>query len=203
MKKKAFSLVVILLIIVFLVFIYEKNYSVESKSKVDHSLEQESAINDLSNYNKIVGSIQNEFAIDGYTEILGDRGDIVVVPDSITGKDESIGQYGFYQRSKKFVYKNPDNAVVIILSISADENRGNNVWEHSINYTEDLFNPATGPLSESYNEVFPSTEVAQYSFAGDGFSISVLGISDNLNGEEVFTISEIAKFIDQISKYLK
>ncbi|MGE7946009.1 hypothetical protein [Lysinibacillus sp. NPDC093688] len=189
----------IIVVVVFLISLVIYN----SKSNADGS-SNNNFINgeiDFSNFNKINEKITNEFTFPGYEEILGEKGDIVIVPDSITGKDESLSKQGFYQRNKKYVYKNPEKGVVIILSITAATSQSNNTWEHSIYYTEDLFNPQSGDLSKTYNENYPSSEVAQYSFLGNGYAISVLGISNNLSNQEVFTLSETTQFVDALSTY--
>lgn len=197
MRKTILTLTIIVVFLISLLIYY-------SKSDADGNSNNDSINEELnfSSFNKINEKISDEFTFPGYEEILGEKGDIVVVPDSITSKDESLGKQGFYQRNKKYVYKNPEKGVVIILSISATASRSSNTWEHSIYYTEDLFNPQSGDLSKTYYENYPSSEVALYSFLGNGYAISVLGISNNLTNQEVFTLSETAQFVDALSNYL-
>lgn len=195
-KKRYFIIFFVILVSIGGGYVFYNN-SEYSKENPENELSNEKV--ELSNYNQLIDRIANEFTFRGYEEVLGETGNIVVVPDSITGKDEGLDSLGLYQRNKKYVYKNPENATVIILSISASENRDENMWEHSVYYTKDMFNYEIENASDKY----PVTEVAQYSFMGDGYVVSVLGISDNIQNKDVFTVSEVAQFVDELSKYLK
>ncbi|MFB7159272.1 MULTISPECIES: hypothetical protein [unclassified Lysinibacillus] len=197
MRKTILTLTIAVVFLISLLIYYSKS-DADGSSNNDFFNEEF----DFSSFNKMNEKITDEFTFPGYEEILGEKGDIVVVPDSITGNDESLGKQGLYQRNKKYVYKNPEKGVVIILSITAAASKSNNTWEHSIYYTENLFNPQSGDLSKTYHDNYPSSEVAQYSFLGNGFAISVLGISNNLTNQEVFTLSETAQFVDALSTYL-
>lgn len=154
-----------------------------------------------SNYKLLVDRIQNEFTMEGYKEILGDNGDIVVVPDIIAGPQDNFPE-GLYLRNKKFIYKNADNGMVIILSISAAEEREERFWNHSISYAKEAYNSQTSIYKDTYNSIFPDSEVSIYEFSGDGYSLSIVGISNNPNNMDVFTLNETAQFLQELNKYL-
>lgn len=151
---------------------------------------------DTSKYEKLVNRIQKEFTMEGYKEILGENSDIVVVPDIIDGRQDI--PEGLYQRNKKFIYKNSHNGMIIILSISAAEERVDRFWNHSINYSKGIYNSETGLYKDTYNSIFPNSEVSIYDFAGDGYSLSIVGISNNPLKEEVFTLSQTAQFLQEL-----
>lgn len=155
---------------------------------------------DTSKYELLLNRIQKEFTMKGYKEILGENSDIVVVPDIIDGRQD-IPQ-GLYQRNKKFIYKNSHNGMIIILSISAAENRVGRFWNHSINYAKENYNSETGIYKDTYNSIFPNSEVSIYDFAGDGYSLSIVGISNNPLNDDVFTLSQTAQFLKELEKYL-
>lgn len=156
---------------------------------------------DTSNYKLVVDRIQNEFTMEGYKEILGENGDIVVVPDIIAGSQDNFPE-GLYLRNRKFIYKNADNGMVIILSISAAEEREERFWNHSISYVKDKYNSQTGIYKDTYNSIFPDSEVSIYEFLGDGYSLSIVGISNNPNNMNVFTLNETAQFLQELNQYL-
>lgn len=155
---------------------------------------------DTSKYELLVSRIQKEFTMEGYKEILGENSDIVVVPNVIDGRQDN--PEGLYQRNKKFIYKNPHNGMIIILSISATEERVGRIWNHSINYTKGNYNSETGLYKDTYNSIFPDSEVSIYDFMGNGYSLSIVGISENPLKEEVFTLSQTAQFVQELEKYL-
>ncbi|GEN85247.1 hypothetical protein SLU01_35590 [Sporosarcina luteola] len=155
---------------------------------------------DTSKYELLVNRIQKEFTMEGYKEILGENSDIVVVPDIIAGQQDI--PEGLYLRNKKFIYKNSNNGMIIILSISASEKRVDRFWDHSINYAKENYNSETGIYKDTYDSIFPDSEVSIYDFRGDGYSLSIVGISDNPLNEDVFTLSQTAQFLQELEKYL-
>ncbi|WP_042472032.1 hypothetical protein [Bacillus ndiopicus] len=156
---------------------------------------------DTSNYELLVNRIKNEFNVEGYKEILGENGDIVVVPDIIDGQQDIFPE-GLYYRNKKFVYKNSENGMIIILSISAAEEREGRFWNHSISYDSESYNSKTGMYKDTYNAIFPNSEASIYEFTGNGYSLLLVGISSNLDNVDVFTLNETAQFLQELAKYL-
>ena len=72
--------------------------------------------------------------------------------------------------------------------------------QHS--YTGEKYNSETGVYKDTYNTIFSDSEVSIYGFSGNGYSLSIVGVSNNPDNLEVFTLSQTAQFLQELEKHL-
>jgi len=156
---------------------------------------------DLESFNNITTAIYDNFEFEGYTQIFKNATNTVVVPDIVAGRQDL--ENGLYDRSQQFMYKNPANGAIITVNISAKEPSDNDPsWNHSIGYDPGLQNDPEGFHKDSYDPIFSDSEVYLYSFDTHNVKVSVIGISENPHDKKVFTLSELARFVDQLVQFL-
>ena len=157
-------------------------------------------INNLKNYNKIVNAILYDFNLEGWKEIIGKNGSIVVVPDKVAGKQDGLNS--IYAKQKNFIFKNSDKGVVILLNISATEEGNESKWHASIGYDPIFHNSKVNRFKDSYSANMPNSEVYLYNFAMKGCNINIVAISENPKGVSAYTVTEAARFSEKIAELI-
>lgn len=192
-KKTIFVLIICFVVALIGILIYKQNNSVETDN---NTLSKE--------YEKLVKLIQEDFQIEGYEQIMKNNMDnIVVVPDSVAGRQDTPG--GLYERHKNYVFKNKEEGVVVLLDITSNNlDLTKRIWTHSMGYTPSLFNSPDPDHKhhEYYDEIYTNAESSLYSFIGKGYNVSIMAISDNPKNIEVFTLSKAATFVDSLIEFM-
>lgn len=154
------------------------------------------------NYKKVNQILMEKFKPIGYREILGDSGDVIVVPDSVAGRQDMAG--GLYSREKHYTYKNIDKSVIVLVSLSSNSNQyPAHTWRHSNGYAPSIYNTKDGKFKDSFGEHLPKSEVYTYAFEANGYNICITAISDNLSDQPVYTLSLLAEFTDELAKLIE
>lgn len=154
-------------------------------------------------FEKIQELIQDELKVQGY-ETLFARNETfdVAVPGEIAGNKEA--EY-LYKNHRQYIFKNKEKAIVIVLDISRNdiETQGRR-WTHSMGYNPVIHNSTQIERYEKlYDEVYPKSQVYQYSFREQGYNLSVIGISEIYGDDNMHTLGEIINFTVKLNDLLR
>lgn len=154
---------------------------------------------DYEAFYKYIEKINRKFEVTGYTQILKDTDSVVAVPDSLFGRQDF--DKGLYSRQKSFFFKNKDNGVVILLSVSACKTELTPSWTSSIGYTTSLYNQPEGRFKDTYSNKFSDNEVYVFSFVRDNVNVQLISIAKE-SGDKILALDEMVKFLNQMQKQL-
>lgn len=194
MKQKIYIILVIIMTFISGIWVNKYYYSKQKINQTEYNIDA---------FKNVVTKVKSSFNVDGYENILGNSGYTVAVPDSVAGRQD-FSLEGLYSREQNFIYKNPNNSVVILMSITANKKISTEKeWQHSIGYESRIHNSKTNNYKNYYSGTFSTSDVYLYSFASQGYNISLVAISENLSNQEVFTASELVRFTDKLVNFLK
>lgn len=157
------------------------------------------AVYDYDAFYKYVDKVKNKFNVTGYTQILKDSDAVTTVPDSLYGRQDL--DQGLYSRQKSFFFKNKDNGVVILLSISASKLDSVPAWTNSIGYTTSAYNQTEGRYKDTYSHTFSDSEIFAYNYVSDGVNVHLISIAKD-SGDKIISLEEMVKFVEQLKKQL-
>ncbi|KYH32066.1 hypothetical protein CLTEP_22870 [Clostridium tepidiprofundi DSM 19306] len=169
----------------------------------------------MEQFEKISQLIRNEFRIEGYENMFpSNYSQINGVPMCIDGCQGDTAN-GLYYRESKFLFRNKENGMQILLSISANKNYNlksdERKWLHSISYSPEIYNSKQNKnWGKYYCEKCSNTEIFQYSYAIRNYNISAIGFADvstytepNYKTREKDAMYYLAEFIEALDKFLK
>lgn len=111
---------------------------------------------------------------------------------------------GLYSREKHYIYKNIDKGMVVLISLSSNNNQHSaRIWRHSNGYAPSIYNTKEGKFKDSFGSNLPKSEVYNYAFEANGYNINLTAISDNLSVQSVYTLSLLAPFTDELAKLIE
>lgn len=154
---------------------------------------------DYNAFHEYIGKLDSKFQIPGYTQILKDSNSVIAVPDLLYGRQDM--DQGLYSRQKSFFFKNKDNGVVILLSISACKRDSTPSWTNSIGYTASAYNQPEGKFKDTFSHKFSDSEIYAYSYVREGVNVQLISIAKD-SGDKILSLEEMVKFIDQLEKQL-
>ncbi|WP_048601852.1 hypothetical protein [Rubeoparvulum massiliense] len=170
----------------------------EVKDHVENDgFKAEEIIKDL----RVVNKVQEHFQVDGYVNIIDDRDDVVGVPKNIVDKNASYNEGTYPIPSRHFIYKNIENGMVILMSITPlDTNQ--NEWKHTIGYLSYHHNSSSpeSDFKETYSDTFPNSNVYLFNFIRNGNNFALVGIGDHQ--ENLDTFIQLTEFTRELGSFL-
>lgn len=141
-------------------------------------------------------TIDNEFSVNGYQEILSKNGMDLMMALPLQSNDDT-----FNARTKVFVYKSTKENVVIMLEISYSNFPAptKEEWFASFDYTPNFLN-STKYLSE-YDPDLPRIFLATNSFRYLGICYTLTCFSDTAT--DILAQNELTKFSNNLLSFLK
>jgi len=200
MKKREWMIVLCILVISFICGYYLNEFL--GVNQGNSGLEAGALLFDTGKFNETVDAIETDFVVEDYIQILHDFNSITGVPDILDGRQDI--ENGLYMRTKMLIYKNPLNKNMIILNISAGKTGDDSsYWISSFGYSPDKYNSNEGIFAESYDNEYSSSYLQQYSFSHSGVVFHVSSLTDNNGDDDILSLSEVAKFSEQLILFLE
>lgn len=193
-RKRYIKVIIISLVIL---FIFVLGYVIGSQSG---KIQSGDDLDLMAILDKKYFELSDNFAIEGYVQIINDHTSVIGVPDSILGRQDL--DKGLYERSKMLMYKNQSNGNIILLNMVANENE-NTEWLGSLAYQPDLYNSPDGQFESSYDEKFSDDTMVQYSFNHSNISYFITSISKALGEDGISPLNEAAKFTQALCLFIE
>jgi len=199
MKRKTINIIGLLVIIIisFTVGLFFNNENIISNNDVHEEYNMDA-------FKKVQMLIVNDLVVEGYKPIFAKNETYgIAVPPEIAG-DQNYDKTSIYGRQRNLIYKNKEKGVVVLLSISANNRTTpEKEWIHSKGYDPLIHNnPKNERYKEHYDEVFPDSQVYLYSYAAQGYNVSILSISDIYGDSKIRTLNELLKFTRKVDELL-
>lgn len=121
-----------------------------------------------------VDRIQAEFVYENYKEIMHEQSHILALPEKCKEIDDAEN---FLMDQKLFVFKNVDEASVIILQMIAQETTENS-WNSCISYKPQIFNAEQSLYNDFFADKLPDVEFAIISFTYSHCTYSIACLSN-------------------------
>ena len=184
MKRNGIILAILLISIIFNVYL-----SIDKYSNRPESISRP----DSDQFFQLVSKIDENFDIDGYSEILGTDNALLFLPDNASAME-------FYDHSKMFVYKDNVKNSMILLQVNQSEFKNNvtEEWIASFDYSPASFNKEE---SENFNENVPKVLLCTNSFRYKDFYFTTTCFTDEKT--DLLAPTELTAFTNELIEYLR